>query len=94
VRQVSSKVIAIERATIGKSVIKVLNLIALGQTQMALPFASGIVPEELEEVVLENLISEIELKGYHFDCGVFGLRKLIDLLIAYDCKDVLYKMIN
>jgi len=61
---------------------------------MALPFASGIVPEELEEVVLENLISEIELKGYHFDCGVFGLRKLIDLLIAYDCKDVLYKMIN
>jgi alpha-L-rhamnosidase len=65
-----------------------------GQTQMALALACRIVPEDLQNRVFENLLAEIERQDYRFDCGVVGLRKLIDVLMAYDRKDVLYRMTN
>ena len=65
-----------------------------GQTQMALALACGLVPEELRIPVFDNLLVEIERRDYHFDCGVVGLRKLIDVLIDFDRKDVLYEMVD
>ena len=63
-----------------------------GQTQMALALACGMVPGQLKKPVFENLLLEIERRDYHFDCGVVGLRKMIDVLIEFDRKDILYKM--
>jgi alpha-L-rhamnosidase len=65
-----------------------------GQTQMALALACGIVPEDIERKVFDNLLEEIKRRDYHFDCGVVGLRKVIDVLLKYDRKDILYKMAN
>lgn len=65
-----------------------------GQTQMALALACGMVPNDLQKPVFDNLILQIEDRDYHFDCGVVGLRKLIDVLIEFDRKDILYKMTN
>jgi len=61
---------------------------------MALTLTCGIVPEDFENQVFDNLLYEIRDQDYHFDCGVVGLRKIIDVLLAYDQKDVLYKMGN
>lgn len=63
-----------------------------GQTQMALALACRMVPDQLKKPVFENLLLEIERCNYHFDCGVVGLRKMIDVLIEFDRKDILYKM--
>jgi alpha-L-rhamnosidase len=63
-----------------------------GQTQMALALACGMVPNQLIKPVFKNLVLEIEQRDYHFDCGVVGLRKMIDVLIEFDRKDILYKM--
>ncbi len=63
-----------------------------GQTQMALALACGMVPDQLKKTVFENLLLEIERHDYHFDCGVVGLSKMIDVLMEYDRKDILYKM--
>jgi alpha-L-rhamnosidase len=63
-----------------------------GQTQMALALACGMVPDQLKKTVFENLLLEIERRDYHFDCGVVGLSKMIDVLMEFDRKDILYKM--
>jgi len=65
-----------------------------GQTQMALALSCGIIPQEIEQQVFNTFLAEIEKREYHFDCGVVGLRKVIDILLAFDRKDILYKMAN
>ena len=59
---------------------------------MALALACGMVPDQLKKPVFEHLLLEIERRDYHFDCGVVGLRKMIDVLMAFDRNDILYKM--
>ncbi|MDX1284228.1 MAG: family 78 glycoside hydrolase catalytic domain, partial [Draconibacterium sp.] len=63
-----------------------------GQTQMALALGCDLVPEENYERVLAQLVKNIEEKDYHFDCGVVGLKKIIDVLLENNRKDVLYKL--
>ncbi|MDX1285834.1 MAG: alpha-L-rhamnosidase C-terminal domain-containing protein, partial [Draconibacterium sp.] len=63
-----------------------------GQTQMALALGCGLVTEENHDKVLTQLIKKIEENDYHFDCGVVGLKKIIDVLLENNRKDVLYKL--
>ncbi len=63
-----------------------------GQTALAVALGCGVVPEELEKDVLQNLLHKIEAQNYLFDAGVVGVKKIIDVLMEHDKKEVLYKM--
>lgn len=65
-----------------------------GQTSLALGLYHDLVPEEEEEQVFDNLISDIEQRGYHFDVGVVGLKYLFNVLRERGHSETLYRMVT
>jgi alpha-L-rhamnosidase len=63
-----------------------------GQTQLAVALGCGLVPDQLYPTVLAKLIEEIERHDYHFDAGVIGVKKVIEVLMENDRPDILYRI--
>jgi alpha-L-rhamnosidase len=65
------------------------------QTSNAFPLYLGIVPEENQKKVLENLILNIkdEHNG-HLSTGILGTKALVEALPKYGREDVLYEIAN
>ncbi|WKN40754.1 alpha-L-rhamnosidase [Tunicatimonas pelagia] len=65
-----------------------------GQTSLALALYHKIVPEEKEELVLDNLLANIQQRNYHFDVGVVGLKYLFNVLREYGHSEALHRMVT
>jgi len=64
------------------------------QTSNLLPLAFGMVPEENEKAVLENLVNDIIEKDYHFDTGCTGVKFVLPVLYDNGYSDVAYKVLT
>mgnify|MGYP002724383061 CR=1 FL=1 len=64
------------------------------QASNAMPLFAGIVEPEHKEAVLENLVKEIEEKGYRLSTGDVGNRYLFQTLADNGLNEVMYKMHN
>ena len=63
-----------------------------GQTPLAVALGCGLVPPDLYPTVLTKLVDTIRAENYHFDAGVIGVKKVIEVLLANGYEDVLYRM--
>ena len=63
-----------------------------GQTQLAVALGTGLVPDTRYAAVLEKLIMAIEAEDYHFDAGVIGVKKVIEVLLANNREDILHRL--
>ena len=63
-----------------------------GQTQLAVALGTGLVPEARYQAVLDQLIDAIRQEDYHFDAGVVGVKKVIEVLLANDRPDILHRL--
>lgn len=62
------------------------------QTAQAVALAFGIVPEEHEAMVAENLHKSVEENDYHLDFGVLGSKYVPRMLSKYGYAETAYKM--
>jgi alpha-L-rhamnosidase len=65
-----------------------------GQTPMGMALYFGLVPDEIENKVLQNFLKEINRKDGHIDAGVVGTKAVINTLMKYDQEQVLFEMAN
>ena len=65
-----------------------------GQASQAVPLFTGLVPEEKEDLVLDELLKAIDTKEGHIDAGVVGTKAIIQVLMDYQQEDVLFEMAN
>ena len=63
-----------------------------GQTQLAVALGTGLVPEARYQAVLDQLIASIQEEDYHFDAGVVGVKKVIEVLLDNDRPDILHRL--
>ena len=64
-----------------------------GANVFALAF--GLVPEQLEEAVLNSLVNNVEIANFgHFDTGMMGTPYLLEVLTKYDRTDLAYTLMN
>jgi alpha-L-rhamnosidase len=63
-----------------------------GQTQLAVALGCNLVPDTRYAEVLTELITAIEKNDYHFDAGVIGVKKVIEVLLKNDRPDILHKL--
>ena len=64
------------------------------QASNAMPMFAGIVEDENREAVLQNLVKNIEERGYRLSTGDVGNRYLFQTLADNGLNDVMYKMHN
>lgn len=64
------------------------------QTSQLVPLAFGLVPEEYKQGVLDNLVKDIEQKGYHLDTGMVGTKLLLPVLSDNGYADVAYRVLT
>src|SRR5690554_3801642 len=64
------------------------------QASNAMPLFAGIVEPRYKQAVLENLVKEIEEKGYRLSTGDVGNRYLFQTLADNGLNEVMYKMHN
>ncbi len=62
------------------------------QTSFAVPLALGIVPQDLEVKVAENLEKVVAANDYHLDFGVLGSKYVLRMLSKYGHAETAYKM--
>ena len=62
------------------------------QTSNAVPLAFGLVPEELVDRVVENLVADIAGRGFHLNTGCLGVGVLLPVLTAHGHADVAAKV--
>ena len=58
------------------------------QTSNAVPLAFGLVPEEMVPAVVDNLVADLEARGWHLNTGCLGTSVLLPVLTAYGRADV------
>jgi alpha-L-rhamnosidase len=64
------------------------------QTASLLPLAFGIVPEELTERVVQNLVNDVTEHDVHPTTGFLGTGFILPMLSRYGHHDLAYEMIN
>jgi len=64
------------------------------QTSLAMPLSLGLVDEENESKVLENLVAKIEADGKAITAGDVGFHYLVDALTRFGKSELLYEMNN
>jgi hypothetical protein len=64
------------------------------QTAQAMPLVLGLVPENLREAVLENLIRDIRAHGDHVTAGDIGFHYVVRALTDNGRSDVLFDMLS
>ena len=64
------------------------------QTAQAMPLVLGLVPENLRQGVLENLINDIRAHGDHVTAGDIGFHYVVQALIDNGRSDVLFDMLS
>lgn len=64
------------------------------QASNAMPLFAGIVEPQFKEAVLENLVKDIEEKGFRLSTGDVGNRYLFQTLAQNGLNEVMYKMQN
>lgn len=62
------------------------------QASNACPLFAGLVPDDQIDRVLDNLVANIESRGWHLSTGEVGLRQMFVVLGKYGRSDVVYKM--
>ncbi|GAA1510921.1 family 78 glycoside hydrolase catalytic domain [Kribbella lupini] len=62
------------------------------QTSNAVPLAFGLVPDELVDQVVANLVSDIEARDFHLNTGCLGVGVLLPVLSRYGHADVAAKV--
>ena len=63
------------------------------QTAQAMPLVLGLVPENLREAVLENLIRDIRAHGDHVTAGDIGFHYVVQALSEGGRSDVIYDLL-
>ena len=53
-----------------------------------------IIPDNVREKVIENLLSEIEKQNYHIDAGVVGTRYMLKALSDIRRSNIMYEIAN
>ena len=64
------------------------------QTAQAMPLVLGLVPENLRQSVLENLIKDIRAHGNHVTAGDIGFHYVVRALTENGRSDVLFDMLS
>ena len=64
------------------------------QTAQAMPLVLGLVPENLRQAVLENLIKDIRAHGDHVTAGDIGFHYVVRALTDNGRSDVLFDMLS
>ena len=64
------------------------------QTAQAMPLVLGLVPENLRQAVLENLIIDIRAHGNHVTAGDIGFHYVVRALTDNGRSDVLFDMLS
>jgi alpha-L-rhamnosidase len=64
------------------------------QTAQAMPLVLGLVPEDLRQAVLENLIRDIRAHNNHVTAGDIGFHYVVRALIDNGRSDVLFDMLS
>ena len=64
------------------------------QTAQAMPLVFGLVPENLRQAVLENLIKDIRAHGDHVTAGDIGFHYVVRALTDSGRSDVLFDMLS
>lgn len=64
------------------------------QASNAMPLFAGIVEPQYKQAVLDNLVKDIEAKGYRLSTGDVGNRYLFQTLADNGLNELLYKMHN
>jgi alpha-L-rhamnosidase len=58
------------------------------QTSNAVPLAFGLVPDAMVRAVVDNLVRDIEARGWHLDTGCLGTSVLLPVLTTHGHADV------
>ena len=58
------------------------------QTSNAVPLAFGLVPDDMVRAVVDNLVADIEARGWHLDTGCLGTSVLLPVLTTHGHPDV------
>ena len=58
------------------------------QTSNAVPLAFGLVPDDMVRAVVDNLVADIEARGWHLNTGCLGTSVLLPVLTAHGRPDV------
>lgn len=64
------------------------------QTSNLVPLAFGLVPDELRENVVKNLVADIISKDYHLDTGCIGTKFILPVLFDSGYADIAYKVLT
>jgi alpha-L-rhamnosidase len=62
------------------------------QTSNILPLAFGLVPDDVVDEVVANLVADIEARDIHLNTGVVGTRDLLPVLTAHGQTDLAYAL--
>jgi alpha-L-rhamnosidase len=65
-----------------------------GQTSMAGAVYFNIVPDNIRDMVVENLLKEIEKQEYHIDAGVVGTRYMLKAMSDIGFSNIMYEIAN
>lgn len=60
------------------------------QTSNAVPLSFGLVPTDLVDQVLENLVADVRARGNHLNTGHAGTKELLSVLTAHGQVDVAF----
>ncbi|MFU8852047.1 family 78 glycoside hydrolase catalytic domain [Micromonospora sp. SL1-18] len=58
------------------------------QTSNAVPLAFGLVPDGMVRAVVDNLVADVQARGWHLNTGCLGTSVLLPVLTAYGHPDV------
>lgn len=58
------------------------------------PLAFGMVPEGLEDEVLESLLNRLEETGYHFDTGILATPLMLEVLSSSGHGDAAFRLMD
>jgi len=62
------------------------------QTELSAPLFWGIVPSELKEKVVNNLVNRVHADGDHLDVGLLGTKTLLNALSENGHAELAYKL--
>jgi alpha-L-rhamnosidase len=62
------------------------------QTALSCALYQGLVPEDRQEAVFENLIRVVHARNDHLDCGILGTKYLLNVLLDNGRADLAYKI--
>ncbi|MDR2038325.1 MAG: glycoside hydrolase family 78 protein [Bacteroidales bacterium] len=62
------------------------------QTEQSMPLMWGVVPDDMRQVVADNLAKKVETNGFHLDVGVHGAKALLYALSENGHAETAYKV--